>query len=69
MWKPCECGEFWCTEHQRHVFECSCPPIEEWETSPYPETVHVRFTRSRKALGFHVDEAGELHVDEAGEWE
>lgn len=35
MWKPCACGEFWCTAHRTHAFECECPPIEEWTTDPY----------------------------------
>jgi hypothetical protein len=35
-WVPCRCCDnFWCTVHQRHVHDCPCPPIEEWETDPY----------------------------------
>jgi hypothetical protein len=35
-WTPCpHCDEFWCNIHDRHAFECDCPPIEEWETDPY----------------------------------
>src|SRR5262245_2841125 len=38
-WVPCphKCGEFLCTIHQCHVFECECPPIEEWTIDPYAE--------------------------------
>lgn len=32
---PCGCDEFLCTTHWLHVFECSCPPIENWNRSPY----------------------------------
>lgn len=36
-WIPCPggCGEFWCTIHRTHVFECECPAIEEWKCDPY----------------------------------
>lgn len=36
-WVPCPygCGEYWCTLHHSHVYDCVCPPIEEWESSPY----------------------------------
>ena len=36
-WMPCmeDCGEWWCTAHGAHVFECPCQPVEEWSTSPY----------------------------------
>ena len=36
-WIPCPggCGEFWCTIHRMHAFECDCPPIEEWTSDPY----------------------------------
>ena len=37
-WVRCPCCEnFWCTIHQRHAFECDCPPIEEWTSNPYGE--------------------------------
>lgn len=22
---PCECGNMWCTKHEKHAFECDCP--------------------------------------------
>lgn len=35
-WVPCpHCGEWLCTIHRMHVFECPCPPVDEWERSPY----------------------------------
>lgn len=36
-WVPCNegCGEWWCEAHKRHAFECDCPPVEEWSSSPY----------------------------------
>jgi len=43
-WIPCSnCDTFLCTIHSgMHAWECPCPPIEEWTTSPYshpdPET-------------------------------
>ncbi len=38
-WIPCpHCENFWCTLHGVHVFECPCPPIEEWESDPYSDT-------------------------------
>ena len=31
IWVMCEsCGDFWCTHHQEHVFECSCCGVECW---------------------------------------
>ena len=29
------CSEIFCTIHDLHLFECPCPPIEEWDTDPY----------------------------------
>ena len=35
-WVPCECcGEFYCTIHDKHAFECDCPPVDEWPLDPY----------------------------------
>jgi hypothetical protein len=35
-WIPCPCcDDFLCTIHQRHAFECPCPPIEGWTINPY----------------------------------
>ena len=37
-WIPCDdCADFVCTIHGGHVFECVCPPIEEWGCDPYSE--------------------------------
>jgi len=37
-WIPCDnCEEYWCTIHEKHAFECDCPPIEEWTVDPYNE--------------------------------
>lgn len=33
-WKPCPiCDEAspWCIVHNRHVEDCPCPPVAEWE--------------------------------------
>ena len=38
-WIPCDCGEFLCTIHMCHAFECRCKPIEEWSTDPYSDRV------------------------------
>ena len=36
VWIRCpECEDFWCLEHQDHAYDCECPPVEEWEGSPY----------------------------------
>lgn len=35
-WVPCGCCEsHWCNRHERHAYECECPPVEEWGESPY----------------------------------
>jgi hypothetical protein len=34
-WVPCVCDEWFCLMHRLHVFECDCPPIEEWAVNPY----------------------------------
>jgi hypothetical protein len=38
-WVKCEggCGDYWCLIHEKHAFECECPTIDCWETSPYGE--------------------------------
>jgi hypothetical protein len=36
-WIPCPggCENYWCQIHQQHAHDCPCPPIEDWESSPY----------------------------------
>ena len=35
-WVPCRCCDnYWCRVHERHAHECPCPPVEEWDNSPY----------------------------------
>jgi len=35
-WVRCPaCEDFWCTIHKRHVYDCECPPLEEWAEDPY----------------------------------
>ena len=36
-WIRCpSCEDFWCTIHRQHVYDCACPPIEEWMSrDPY----------------------------------
>lgn len=36
-WVPCQCepGVYWCSIHEEHAHDCKCPPIDEWEVSPY----------------------------------
>jgi hypothetical protein len=43
-WIPCpeNCGNYWCQIHNEHAHDCPCPPVEEWEQSPYEE--QPRFT-------------------------
>lgn len=37
-WVFCEnCEDYLCSIHRVHVYECDCPPIEEWEVDPYAE--------------------------------
>jgi hypothetical protein len=44
-WVRCGfCEDFLCTFHRKHVFECPCPAIEDWDMSglnpyfdPYPK--------------------------------
>ena len=37
-WIPCSnCDEWWCRFHEKHVFECGCPGIEELGFDPYSE--------------------------------
>ena len=48
-WTPCECGAFWCEIHDKHAFDCLCPPIEEWgDEDPYaPAREAARSTTPR----------------------
>src|SRR4051812_42684704 len=35
-WIPCPCCEnYWCLLHGQHAHDCPCPPVEEWDESPY----------------------------------
>jgi hypothetical protein len=35
-WVKCPCCEdYQCTIHGKHVTDCPCPPIEEWDEYPY----------------------------------
>lgn len=38
-WVPClmGCGDFVCTIHDLHVYDCECPPLEDWTADPYAE--------------------------------
>lgn len=37
-WVRCpHCENYWCRIHDRHAFECDCPPVEEWSVDPYSE--------------------------------
>ena len=39
-WVKCDhCEDYICTIHMSHAHECECPPIEEWEQSPYEPRV------------------------------
>ena len=44
-WIPCPCGEYWCQIHDAHAYACSCPPIEDWATSPYQEETKEKLER------------------------
>ena len=36
IWILCrECEDYWCVQHETHVHDCECPPVEEWPFSPY----------------------------------
>jgi hypothetical protein len=36
IWYYCsQCEDFLCSLHDKHVYECPCPPIEEWDVDPY----------------------------------
>ena len=35
-WAPCNCcDDYMCSIHQEHVYDCECPPLEEWTVDPY----------------------------------
>lgn len=37
-WRVCvSCGDYWCEAHELHVYDCPCPPAEEWNVWPYLE--------------------------------
>ena len=49
-WGRCaDCQEWWCNLHQKHVFECDCPPIEEWAHDPYEPRATLSITNERDA--------------------
>lgn len=44
-WIPCPCcDDHYCQIHGVHAFECPCPPVEEWATSPYGPPVRTTCT-------------------------
>jgi hypothetical protein len=46
-WVKCvDCDEWWCRIHQAHASECACPAIEDWQTDPYDDPVHLATARS-----------------------
>ena len=52
-WIPCDCcGDFLCTIHGGHAYDCECPPIDEWgDIDPYsekPMNSTDRVTKHRK---------------------
>ena len=43
---PCtSCEDYWCTLHAMHAHDCPCPPIEEWEQSPYVQLSRFAITQ------------------------
>ena len=38
-WKPCDdCGDYYCTIHKKHVYDCACPSIDAYSevgVNPY----------------------------------
>ena len=36
IWIRCpDCDDYWCRLHKEHVYDCECPPLEEWRANPY----------------------------------
>ena len=50
-WIPCPggCPDPFCTIHGEHAFACPCPPVEEWERSPYRATRAAERVRTPRA--------------------
>ena len=46
-WIKCnKCDDFVCTLHlMLHVYDCPCPPIEDWVTSPYEWVPEIQLKR------------------------
>jgi hypothetical protein len=35
-WVKCpSCEDFYCSIHNCHAYDCSCPAIEKWKKDPY----------------------------------
>lgn len=34
LWFLCDMCDDYCSIHNMHVCDCSCPPIEEWDYDP-----------------------------------
>ncbi len=35
-WRPCFfCDDYFCRIHNQHTADCSCPPVEDWQSDPY----------------------------------
>lgn len=32
---PCGCGNYVCTIHKTHAYDCGCPEIDDWKVDPY----------------------------------
>lgn len=54
-WIRCEMCEDWlCTFHNMHVYDCSCPAIEDWDMvglNPYFDPHPVIIEPSQQELG------------------
>ena len=57
-WAECpDCGDFWCSLHGMHAYDCPCPSIDEWaeyDLSPYDPSVlrYITPVESERLQGF-----------------
>lgn len=68
-WVPCPCcDEHLCTVHGMHAFECPCPPIEEWEESPYMPDADPPRSRNIKLTDADWDALERIARENGLEW-
>ena len=53
-WEACRCGNFWCNVHKKHVHNCDCDSIENWDFDPYSEEIMEQEKQEKQLTAVEV---------------